>query len=177
MNIAVFLSQYDVAGKYTGVVEAFARLIAEHKHTLVFGGGDEGLMHVLADTVHRNGAPVIGVIRAQIKNKAYKDSDETVIVKDAHEMNLGLIERGDVIVVLAGGIGTLNEITEVLRMRKNGLFDKPTVVINTDNFYEGLKQQLQKMHSEGFLKDDVMQSVYFADTPEDAMRYMTEYGN
>lgn len=177
MNVAVFLSQYDVAGKYTVVVETFARLIAEHKHTLVFGGGDEGLMHVIADTVHRRGARVIGVIRASIKDKAYTDSDETVVVKDAHEMNLGLIERGDVIVVLAGGIGTLNEITEVLRMRKNGLLNKPTIVINTDHFYDGLKQQLQKMHSGGFLKDDVLQSVYFADTPKDAMRYINEYGH
>jgi len=62
-----------------------------------------------------------------------------------------------------------------LRMRKNGLLNKPTVVINTDNFYGGLKQQLQKMHNEGFLKTDVMQSVYFADTPEDAMDYLNSY--
>ena len=175
MNIAVFLSQYGVAEKCEKTAETFARLIAKHGHALVWGGGDEGLMHTIAETAHRGGARTIGVIREQIKGKAYKDADEMIVVKDAKEMNLGLIERGDAIVALAGGIGTLNEITEVLRMRKNGLLNKPTVVINTDNFYGGLKQQLQKMHNEGFLKTDVMQSVYFADTPEDAMDYLNSY--
>ncbi len=177
MNIGVFLSQYDVAGKYSTVVETFARLIAEHKHTLVFGGGDEGLMHVLADTVHRGGGRVVSVIREQIKDKAYKEADEMTVVKDAKEMNLGLIEHANVIVVLVGGIGTLNELTEVLRMEENGLLDKRTVVVNTDHFYEGFKQQLRRMTDEGFLKQEVMDSVYFADTPEDAMRYIEAHGN
>ena len=77
-------------------------------------------------------------------------------------MNLGLIERADVIVALVGGIGTLNELTEVLRMRKNGFHTKPVVFVNTDNFYSGLREQLQKMASEGFLKKDIMDSTYFA---------------
>ena len=81
MNIGVFLSQYDVGGKYTTVVETFARLIAEHKHALVFGGGDEGLMHVIADVAHKNGARIVGVIREPIKHKAYKNADEIVLVK------------------------------------------------------------------------------------------------
>jgi|SRR3989338_1029628 len=175
MNIAVFCSQYDVAEKYKDVAATFARLIAKQGHSLVWGGADEGLMGLIAHTAQDGGAKVTGVIREKIKDKAYKNADEMIIVKDAKEMNIGLIERGDVIIVLVGGIGTLNELTEVLRMRKNGLLNKPTIVLNTDNFYDGFKQQLQKMHSEGFLNDDVVQSVYFADTPEEAMDHISEY--
>lgn len=177
MNIAVFCSQYDVAEKYKSAAVALSRLIGEQSHSLVWGGADEGLMGVIARTAQDGGAKVIGVIREKIKDKAYKNADEMIIVKDAKEINLGLIERGDVISVLAGGVGTLNELTEVLRMRKNGLLNKPTVIINTDNFYDGFKKQLQKMHDEGFLSGDVMKSVYFAATPKEAMEYINTHGN
>lgn len=177
MNITVFCSQYDVPEKYKNAAETFARLIAEHRHTLVWGGSDEGLMHTIADSAHRGGARTVGVIHEHIKDKAYTDADEMIVVESAHEMNLGLIARGDAVVVLVGGIGTFNEVTAVLRMRKNGLLDKPIVVVDTDHFYEGFKQQLQKMQGEGFLDDDVMKSAYFADTPEDAIRYIEHNGN
>jgi len=177
MNITVFCSQYEVAEKYEKTAEMFARFVAERGYALVWGGCDEGLMHIIAEAAHHGGARTIGVISEQIKDKAYKNADELIVVKNAREMNLGLIERGDVMVALAGGIGTLNEITEVLRMRKNGLLNKPTIIINTDNFYSGLKQQLQKMHGEGFLNENVVKSVYFADTPEDAMRHINEHGD
>src|SRR3989338_1695665 len=131
MNIAVFLSQYDVAGKYVGVVEALGKSIAERKHTLIFGGCNEGLMHVIAQTVHDGGAKVIGVVRAPIAHTAYPDADEMHVVKDEHEIK--------------------------------------TVVVNTDGFYDGLKAQLERMHAEGFLREDVMQSVHFVSTPEEAM--------
>lgn len=172
MKIAVFLSQYDVAGRYADVVETLGRSIAGHKHTLVFGGGDEGLMHVLAETVHKKGGRVVGVIREPIKDKAYKNADEIIVVKDAKEMNFGLISRSDAIIVLIGGIGTLNELTELVRMKKNGEQDKPTVVVNTGGFYDGLKQQLERMSHEGFLRDDVAQSVHFVETPQEAMDYV-----
>lgn len=176
MNIAVFLSQYDVAGKYVGVVEDFGRRIAQGKHTLVFGGGDEGLMHVIAQTVHDGGAKVIGVVRAPIAHKAYPDADEMHVVEDAHEMNVGLIERADCIVVLAGGIGTLNELTAIVRMKKSAEHDTKTVVVNTGGFYDGLKAQLERMHAEGFLREDVMQSVHFVSTPKEAMGYIEAHG-
>ena len=175
MNIVVFCSQYEVAEKYRSASETFAKLLAEKKHTLVWGCGDEGLMHTIAETAQKGGARLIGVIREQIKDKAFKTADEIHIVKDAKEMNLGLIERGDIIVVLVGGIGTLNELTEVLRMRKNGLFDKRTVVLNTNDFYSNFKEQLKKMAAEGFLREDVFESIYFAETPEAAIGYIESH--
>src|SRR3989344_5923272 len=176
MNISVFCSQYDVAEKYRHAAEELARLIAQHKHTLVFGGHDEGLMGVIADTAHGAGGRVVGIIREQIKETAYKNADEMVVVKDTLEMNRGLVERGDFIAVLVGGIGTLNELTDVLRMKKNGLLDKRTVVINTDGFYGKFEEQLLKMHAEGFLKKDVLDAIHFSDTPEEGMRDIERHG-
>jgi len=177
MNIAVFCSQYEVAEKYRLAAETLARLIAQRRHTLVFGGHDEGLMGVIADTAHREGGRVVGIIREKIKETAYKNADEMVIVRDTLEMNRELIARADVIVVLIGGIGTLNELTDVLRMKKNGLLHKRVVVINTDGFYEKFKEQLEKMNAEGFLKKEVLETLHFADTPEEGMRYIETHGN
>ncbi|HEV3244903.1 MAG TPA: LOG family protein [Candidatus Paceibacterota bacterium] len=170
MNIAVFLSQYDVEAKYAAVVKDLAVRIAEGGHALVFGGGDEGLMHILAETVHQRGARVIAVIREPIKHKVYKEADEITVVEDEHKMNLGLIARADIIFVLAGGIGTLHELTALVRMKKNGQSNKGVVIVNTDGFYDGLKQQFERMEAEGFLRDDVAGSVRFVHTPEEAMQ-------
>ncbi|MDO8522072.1 MAG: TIGR00730 family Rossman fold protein [bacterium] len=176
MNICVFCSQYDVAEKYKGAAETLARLIAEHKYALVWGGADEGLMGLIARTAQRGRSRVIGVIQEKIKDKAYKNADEMIVVKNGRDMNLGLIERGDVIIVLVGGIGTLNELTEIVRMKKDGEQNKPVVIVNTDHFYDGLKQQLQRMNDEGFLRDDIMNSVHFVGTPEEAMHHLDSHG-
>lgn len=169
MRIAVFCSQYEVAEKYKKVAEEITQLIAAHKHSLVFGGIAEGLMGIVARGAHAGGSRVIGVTREQIRDRVYANANEIHIVENAYEMNLGIIERADAIIVLAGGIGTLNELTEMIRMIKNGVHQKPVVIMNTDNFYEGLRVQLNKMHEEGFLRDDVMQSVQFVSTPRKGM--------
>ncbi|MBI4128562.1 MAG: TIGR00730 family Rossman fold protein [Parcubacteria group bacterium] len=174
MNITVFCSQYEIAENYKKAAQTLARLIGERDHTLVWGGTDTGLMGVIARSAQENGARVVGIIREKIRDRAYKNADEMIVVKDSKEMNLGLIERGDVIVVFPGGIGTLNELTEVLRMKKNGLLDKPTVVVNTDGFYDSFREQLLKMHDEGFLNREVIDSVHFAPTPEEAIRFAEE---
>jgi uncharacterized protein (TIGR00730 family) len=171
MNIAVFLSQYDVGEKYVSVVEDLAVRIAEGGHTLVFGGGDEGLMHVLVETVHKRGARVLAVIREPIKHKAYKNADEITVVEDEYKMNLGLIARADIVFALPGGIGTLHELAALVRMKKNGQSDKELVVVNFGGFYDGLKQQFERMGTEGFLRDDVFNAVHFVASPEDAIRY------
>src|SRR3989344_5766610 len=105
MNICVFCSQYDVAEKYKKAAETLARLIGERGHTLVFGGCNTGLMGVVAETAKKGGSRVVGVIRERIKDKAYKEADEMIVVKDSKEMNQGLIERAGALVILVGGIG------------------------------------------------------------------------
>lgn len=175
MNVGVFCSQYDVAERYVHVAEDLAQRITKSGHVLVWGGADEGLMHVISETAKRSGARIIGVIREAIAHKARKDADEMHVVSNAHEMNLGIINRSDCVVALVGGVGTLNELTEIIRMNKNGESAKRVIFINTDGFYDGFKMQLQRMMEEGFVREDVAASVKFVDTPEEAMRYIEHH--
>ncbi len=174
MNITVFCSQYDVAEKYMQDAESFARLLGEHGHAIVWGGARTGMMGLVAKTTQRAGGRAIGVIREEIGDEIYADADEMHVVADVAAMNQGLIARGDTFVVLPGGIGTLHELTELLRMRKNKRHTKDVIVLNTDGFYDGIRMQLERMGREEFIVKDVVNSVHFADTPNAALALLSD---
>ena len=172
MNICVFCSMYDVDAKYTAPAVELARAIGERGHTLVWGGSDNGLMNTIASAVQERGGKLIGVTMERIKEKARKNANEMIITKDLAERKRLMRERSDAFVLLAGGIGSLDEITEILELKKHGLHDKPVVILNTDNFYEGLKLQLERMKNEGFIERPLKELAYFVDTPREVIEYL-----
>lgn len=177
MNVTIFCSASDLDAKYTRPAQEFARLMAERGHHLVWGGSDKGLMKLMADAVQEGGGKLYGVSVEFLKDHARKNADEMRIAKDMGERKALLLERGDILVMLVGGIGTLDEVMSVLELKKHRAHNKPVVVLNTGNFYAGLRTQLQKMKDEGFIGRSLDELVHFADTPEDAMRYIEGHGN
>ena len=147
MNIGVFLSAADLDERYTRPAREFAELIGKGGHTLVWGGSDTGLMKVVADGVRETGGRLVGISVGFLQAWARKDADEMVIAKDLAKRKALMLARSDAIVVMAGGLGTLDEATEILEMRKHGLHDKPVVLLNTAGFYDGLTLQLQRMEA------------------------------
>lgn len=107
-----------------------------------------------------------------LKDTRKLDADEMIIAKDLSERKKLLLEKSDAIVVMVGGIGTLDEATEVLELKKHGAHNKPIVFLNTDNFYGGLKSQLEKMEREGFLPKRLSELTYFAAAPYDAISFI-----
>ncbi len=170
--IAVFCSANQLEEKYTKPAQTLARLLAEKGYHLVWGGSDKGLMKIIASEVQENGGKLIGVSIEHLKQDARKDADEMIIAKTLGERKATMLERSDAIVVLVGGIGTLDEVTEMLELKKHGMHTKPIVVLNTDNFYEGLKIQLEKMEKEGFLTKSLNDLIFFAQTPEDVFTHL-----
>lgn len=174
--IGVFCSANDLEDKYTKPAEEFARLLTEHDYHLVWGGSDKGLMKAIASAVQKGGGKLIGISVEFLQHVARKDADEMIIAKDLGERKAMLLVRSDAIVMLIGGTGTLDEITDVIELKKHGHHSKPIVILNTENFYEGLKAQLQKMKDDGFIPqvkslDDL---VYFADKPQEAIEYINK---
>ena len=145
MNICVFLSAADLDERYTRPAREFAELIGKGGHTLVWGGSDTGLMKVVADGVRETGGRLVGISVVFLRAWARKDADEMVIAKDLAERKALMLARSDAVVVMAGGLGTLDEATEILELSKHGLHDKPVVLLNTAGFYDGLTLQLQRM--------------------------------
>ena len=174
MNICVFLSAADLDERYTRPAREFAELIGNGGHTLVWGGSDTGLMKVVADGVRETGGRLVGVSVAFLREWARQDADEMVFADDLAARKALLLARADAVVVMAGGLGTLDEVTEILELRKHGLHDKPVVLLNTADFYDGLIIQLRRMEDEGFLPVPVADLVYFADQGADALAYLTD---
>ena len=98
-----------------------------------------------------------------------------VIAKDLAERKALMLARSDPRVVMAGGLGTLDEATEILELRKHGLHDKPVVLLNTAGFYDGLTLQLRRMEADGFLPVPLDELVFLADDVASALADLEEH--
>ncbi|MFI2208290.1 TIGR00730 family Rossman fold protein [Streptomyces sp. NPDC020141] len=174
MNICVFLSAADLDDRYTGPARDFAELLGKGGHTLVWGGSESGLMKVVADGVRAAGGRLAGVSVDFLSHVARADADELVVAADLAERKALLLARSDAIVVMVGGMGTLDEATEILELKKHGKHQKPVVLLNTAGFYDGLKRQLRRMDEEGFLPLPLTELVFFAEDGVAALAYLEE---
>ena len=143
--------------------------MAKDGYTLVWGGTDRGLMSMVASEVQNAGGKIIGVSVEHLKDLARKNADEMIITKNPGERKAIYLKRSNAIIVLVGGIGTLDEMTDVLENKKHGLLDIPVVVLDTDNFYGSFRKQLQRMEEEGFLTKPLEELISFVKTPKEAM--------
>lgn len=131
-----------------------------------------GLMKLIASEVQAHNRRLIGVSLEHYQHVARKNADEMIVVKELGERKAAMLSRADAITVLVGGIGTLDEITEILELKKQNAHQKPIVILNTENFYDGLKVQLQKMKGDGLINKPLDELIYFADKPEQAIEYI-----
>ncbi|MER8183821.1 TIGR00730 family Rossman fold protein [Kitasatospora sp. NPDC094015] len=169
MNITVFCSAYSLDAHYTAPAAEFARLLGAGGHTLVWGGSHAGLMGLLADGVKEAGGRLVGISVELLAHKTYEGADELVMTVDLAARKAQLLARADAVVVLVGGLGTLDEVTEVLELKKHALHDKPVVVLDTEGFYAGLRTQLERMDAEGFLPRPLAELITFARTPAEVL--------
>lgn len=170
LSICVICSAENLTATYTKPAREFAKRIAECGHTLIWGGSNVGLMEVVATTAQLNGAKIIGVSVEYLKHKARKNADEMIIAKTLDERKQIMFGRADVIVMLVGGIGTLDEATELLEHKKHGHHTKPIFVLNTNHFYEGLKLQLKQMEDSGFIPMPLDSLITFAESPTEIVK-------
>ena len=124
-NVAVFLSASDLEEKYTKPAAELGKLLAENKYGFVYGGSDKGLMKVMASSVQKSGGTVIGVTMEMLKDSRKMDADEMIIATDLPERKKVMNDRSDAVIVMVGGIGTLDEATELLELKKHGVHNKP----------------------------------------------------
>jgi len=174
-NICVYCSTNKVEKKYIDATEELGRLIAKNNFNLVWGGGNKGLMKVVSDSVKNNGGKIFGVAIKFLNDVRKIDVDEMIIAENFPERKRLLLKKSDAVVLLAGGVGSLDEISEAIELKKHDFHFKPVVVLNTDKFYEGLKIQLQRMEKDGFLTKPLSEFVYFADTPKEAIDYIIKH--
>lgn len=168
MNVCVFCGSstgdntiYADAARVTG------RLIGEARNSLIYGGGNIGLMGILADAVLASGGQAIGVIPDFLMNRevGHRGLSELVIVQSMHERKKQMADLADVFIALPGGWGTLEELAEVLTWRQLGLIDQPIGLLNVNSFFSPLVAQMEAMRDEGFLSPRNLQTLLVEKSP------------
>ena len=128
--------------------------IGQRGHTLVYGGNRTGLMGRLADAVKEAGGPVIGVVPRKLHamGLSYPACDELVISRDLRDRKAIMDEQAEAFVALPGGLGTLEEIIEVLNLKYLRYHRKPVVFINHKGFYDPLFTAFARFYDQRFTK-------------------------
>src|SRR5215813_13226480 len=150
---------------YVDVAAELGKLIARRGHTLVYGGGNIGLMAALA-----HGGKVKGVILTDFIDRGYANSGhEMHSVDDMRSRKRGLDEFGDAYIALPGGFGTLEEILEIISFKQLGFHHKPIVFVNTNDYFAGLLQQFARGFAEAFIHERFRNLYTVVATPEEAL--------
>ncbi|MDB5745600.1 MAG: family Rossman fold protein [Massilia sp.] len=154
-SIAVYCGASDGARPiYAEAARALARALVDHNIALVYGGGRVGLMGVIADEVLRLGGEATGVIpRALVEREVgHAGLTRLFVVKDMHERKAMMAELSEGFIAMAGGMGTLEELFEMLTWAQLGIHAKPIGLLNTDGFYDGLVGFVRHQQEEGFVR-------------------------
>jgi uncharacterized protein (TIGR00730 family) len=139
---------------YAGAAERLGMVLARAGLRLIYGGGSVGLMGVMARAALRHGGEVNGIIPGFLKERELQLTDvtELTVTRDMHERKREMFERADAFVALPGGIGTLEEVVEMMTWVQLGQHEKPIVLVNYAGFWEPLVKLLDHMTDAGFLR-------------------------
>jgi uncharacterized protein (TIGR00730 family) len=140
-SVCVFCgSQYGADPLYRRVATHLGELLGAAGVVLIYGGGHVGLMGAVADAAMAAGGVVIGVIPARLLERevGHRAITELITTRDMFERKRQMIDRADAFVVLPGGLGTLDELLEVVTLRQLGYHDKPVVLVNLGGYWDPL---------------------------------------
>jgi uncharacterized protein (TIGR00730 family) len=153
---------------YAEATKQLGLLMASANTTLIYGGGNIGLMGVIADEVLKHGGKAIGVIPDFLVRRevAHRGLTELEIVTSMHERKKRMADLADAFIALPGGWGTLDELAEILTWRQLNLISQPIGLLNTNSFFDPLILQMQKMAAEGFLKADSLHQLKIEQSPK-----------
>ena len=178
MNICIFgASGRELEESYYAAAELLGSLIAQQGHTLVFGGGREGLMGAAARGAHKYGGGIIGIVPKFFDEPGiiYEHCTELVFTETMRGRKQLMEERSEACVVLPGGIGTFEEFFEMLTLKQLGRSDRAIVVLNTNNYYGPMQHMLEDTARQRFMSRGCLELYGLADTPDKALDYIARY--
>ena len=152
-----------------------AKIFKDNGITLVYGGGNKGIMGVLAGELKRLGGRVIGVLPKAMDLPSVRTKDvesELIIVDDMHKRKEKMYELADAFIALPGGIGTLEELSEIFTWRQLGYHMKNVAILNTTGYYDSLLSFLKHTVDEGFMAREVLDELIVIKDLEDTIALM-----
>ena len=177
-RIAVFCGAslgFDPVYKKAAI--ALGKYFAHHKIGLVYGGGKIGMMGAIANTILAHKGEVIGVIPKLLEKEevVHADVEEMIVCKKMSERKVIISKLVDAYITLPGGFGTLDELFEALTLGQLHIEQKPIGLLNVNGFFDAILVQLDKMVSEGFLKQDNRDMLIIGTSVADLMQKISNY--
>lgn len=164
-------SSSQVAPIYFEVAEELGKLIAESGLTCINGAGNKGLMAAVSDAVLQHGGKVCGIIPEFMLDEGWghEGLSETIVTSSMHERKEQMAQKSDACIALPGGIGTLEEMLEIMTWKQLGLYAKPIVVLNVNHYFDDLFAMLKKAEQENFMHHKHQGIWQVATTPQEAI--------
>ena len=152
------------------------KYLAENNFRLIYGGGNVGLMGIIANSVMQNGGEVIGIIPEflMVREVGHVDVTEFHVVKSMHERKALMCDKADLILAIPGGFGTFDELFEMLTWLQLGLHSKPIGLLNFDGFFDLLLKQLDVMVDKGFLRPSNRELILVKDNYIEMMEALSQ---
>lgn len=175
-NICVFCgSRPGRSERYLAMAATLGRCLAKAGYDLVYGGGQVGLMGALADAAVAEGGRVTGVIPEHLMHRevAHAGLHQLDVVTDMLSRKQRMIELSDAFITLPGGLGTLDELFEVLTWSQLGLHRKPMLLIDDSDYFRAVLDWLETAEREDFLRPEDRQALVLCRSPEEAIERLT----
>ena len=174
-SLAVFCGSKSGKNKlFSEHAEQLGKLLAENQVTLIYGGGNVGIMASIADTVMTHGGKVTGIIPKLLLDweRQHEKITELIVVDDMHARKKTIYERCDAALILPGGFGTLDELFEMLTWNQLSIHDKQIFILNSGGFYTHLIRHIGQMEEEHFLYDSAKKRITVLDDPAELTGYL-----
>ena len=172
MKICVYgASGNNLDPRYFDAARQLGTLLADSGHTLVFGGGREGLMGACAEGAAARGGEIIGIAPRFFDEPGilFSRCSRMIFTETMHERKQVMEDGSDAFLVLPGGIGTLEEFFETLTLKQLGRHGKPIAIVNTLQYYDALLALLHAAADGGFMSRSCLRLFSFCDTPQEAL--------
>ncbi|MCL2473780.1 MAG: TIGR00730 family Rossman fold protein [Alphaproteobacteria bacterium] len=158
-------------------VRAIGAEIAKNNIGIVYGGGGVGMMGILADSAIQNNGKVVGIMPEYLITQEAKHEglSELKIVENIHIRKKLMEDAADAFLILPGGIGTLDELFEVLVLKSLEQLEKPVIIFNSEGYFDGVISMIRKMQEDGFVSVKSGQHFRVADTVGEVMEMLKEW--
>ncbi len=177
-RVCVFASSCNFLDEsYYKAASEFGDLLGKAGFDMVYGGSSLGLMWACAEKVKENGSQIIGVMPEKLHNMGvYTDACvELFVTPCMRSRKAKMDELSDAVAALPGGFGTLEELAEMIVQKQLGYNQKPIVLLNTNGFYNKLRDFFDEIIEQNFARDEAENLYYIADTPSEAVEYLKNY--
>lgn len=178
LSICVYSASSNHIGEpYFEAARNLGRLMGQRGHTLIFGGGNIGLMNAMALEVQRAGGRAVGVIPIALREKKWclETADEIITTDGLRDRKAVMEERADAFVAMPGGFGTLEELLEIITLKQLRYHAKAIVVLDVGGYYDPLLAQFERMFGEGFARRKFAELYHVTTDPADALDHIESY--